>query len=138
MSSAFGVSDKYEKPTKIGFRVRLNFGVISKKIDVLWIVLTLLAPATLMCAEGTRSDDSRVQEDTIHGLIRDVQVRSLLELESLTVEDEDGGLWVFEAWGKRLTGFTPSHLREHMVLGDQVTVTFHREDGILIVDDLSD
>ena len=67
-----------------------------------------------------------------------MEASSLLELESLVVEDDDGVEWAFEGRGGSFVGFTPSHLREHMVLGMRITVTFHREDGALVLDEVGD
>ena len=108
-----------------------------------WQVTLLLVPITLIatalaCGAGTSSDSKGQSSEMVHGLVRAVQTRSLLELESLTVEDDDGTEWRFEARGRRFADFTPSHLREHMVLGVPVTATFHRENGVLVLDDITD
>ena len=38
----------------------------------------------------------------------------------------------------QISGFSPSHFREHMALGLPATVTFHQEDGKLVLDDIKD
>ena len=52
--------------------------------------------------------------------------------------DETGKKWHFEANGKTFASFTPSHLNEHMLLGLRVTVVFHEEGEVLVVDDVTD
>ena len=74
----------------------------------------------------------RVHRLTVYTLFEDTS------LESLTLVDENGTRWMFEARGRQVEGFTPSHVREHMVLGQPVRVTFHRENGALIINDITD
>ncbi len=76
--------------------------------------------------------------ETARGLIQEVQSESLLELKSLTLRTRSGETLEFAANGKTFAGFSPSHLREHMVLGDPVTITFHREGETLVIDDVTD
>ena len=79
------------------------------------------------------------QSGAIRGHLVDVQSESLLELTSAEIMDGDGKRWKFEARGFSEPGdFTPSHLREHMVLGEPVTVKYHDEDGVLVIDDITD
>ncbi len=61
-------------------------------------------------------------EQSVQGIITDVQPRSLTELATLTVRDDAGQLWTFETDGP--VGFTPSHLREHMLTGQPVVVDY--------------
>ena len=93
--------------------------------------------ASLSCNRGSDQGPGGPVAETVSGLIRQVDSRSLLKVRSLTVEDDSGTRWVFEA-DQRFDDFTPSHLREHMVLGLRVAVTFHRDEGRLIIDALSD
>ena len=79
------------------------------------------------------------QSGAVRGHVVDVQSESLLELKSAEIMDGDGKRWRFEARGlSDPADFTPSHLREHMVLGEPVTVKYHSEDGVLVIDDISD
>ena len=102
---------------------------------ILGLVLIATVPGVAGCG-GDAADVASPQ--SVRGLIRDVEARSLLELESLTVEGQRGRVWRFEARGEKLPELTPSHLREHMVLGQPVTVTFHQEDGVLVLDAITD
>ena len=73
----------------------------------------------------------------MRGLITDVQAGSLTEAESFTVqEDGTGRLWTFTTEG--FIGFTPSHMREHMLAGQVVAVRYRDEDGRLVAVLISD
>ena len=72
----------------------------------------------------------------VRGVVTGVEAMSLLELRSLDVEDEDGDTWHFEARGFK--GYTPSHLREHMVQGLRVAVVYHKEKGAMVIDEITD
>ena len=102
------------------------------------LLLAVLAPGVLACGSSSSGDSEAGEPETVRGLIQEVKAKSLLELESLTIEDDSGVRWTFEARGKGFEGFTPSHLREHMVLALFVAATFHREDGVLVLDSLAD
>ena len=100
-------------------------------------LMTFLAMAPA-CGGDSDQPSAAPADEAVRGLIKEVKAASISELESLTLDGEDGTTWKFEASGQKFAEFTPSHLREHMVLGLPITVTFHREDGSLVVDDLSD
>ena len=101
------------------------------------LAVAALLIASLSCAGSSDQGSEALVAETVHGLITHVDSRSLLRVRSLTVVDDSGARWVFEA-DRRFDDFTPSHLREHMVLGLPLTITFHREDGRLIMDELAD
>ena len=66
----------------------------------------------------------------VRGLVMEVQGESVTSLVSLTIRDEAGRLWTFDAEG--FVGFTPSHLREHQALALPVTVQYRETaDGLL-------
>ena len=119
--------------------------IITKKIEVklkhwtaLGIAIIVLLTSVLACSGGLDTESKVDLIESVDGLIQDVQAKSLLELQSLTLRDDNGEMLRFEANGKILSGFPPSHLREHMVLGLRVTVVFHREGDALILDDVTD
>lgn len=89
------------------------------------------------CGDRT-AQEPRDATESVRGLVLEVKAESLLAFESLTVRDEEGREWTFEAKGKRFAGFTPAHLRDHMLSGLSVEVAFHREGEALVVDDISD
>ena len=100
--------------------------------------MSLLLPAMIAVWLGCNSEVNRSSQETeiIRGLILEVNAKSLLDIESLTIVDNVGNKWNFNAMGFR--GFTPSHLNEHRVLGDPITVTFHRAEGALVIEEISD
>ena len=77
------------------------------------------------------------ETERVLGRLIDVQSSGLLALDSIEIVDEEGRHWVLEGPGD-FEHLTPSHLRQHMVLGEQVEVTFHRAGGRLVIDRLRD
>lgn len=77
-------------------------------------------------------------ESEIRGMVQAVEPRSPLDIESLTVVDSEGVVWVFQGGPRTPAGFTPSHLREHMLLGEPVSVFYHAEGEALVIDDITD
>ena len=78
----------------------------------------------------------------VRGVVTDVQARSLLELESLRVVDEQNTVWDFQPGPEGVTGsghdYTPSHLRQHMVQGVPIIVTYTERDGVLTIVSISE
>ena len=75
-------------------------------------------------------------EDTVTGYIVDVSARSLLEIDVLTIEDEDGAEWSFS--GRGYGGVTPSHLRQHMLQAIQIVVAYRDEGDVLLIQEIRD
>ncbi len=84
-------------------------------------------------AQGTAEDYS-----SFTGTVTSFEAKSLLELESITVANESGEQFEFFADGRRFEEFTPAHVREHMVLGDLVEVTYLESGGRLLMVSLQD
>lgn len=102
-------------------------------------MIAMTMAITFSACEPNRDTDAEGQETiTVHGLVQDVNVRSLLEIISLTVRDHKGQDWVIQAGTTQISSFPPSHIREHMVLGQPVTVFFHQENGVFLLDDIID
>jgi hypothetical protein len=76
--------------------------------------------------------------DTIRGQITDIRGASLLTFESISIFDDTGREWTFYSDGKRFSDFTPSHIREHMLSGASVEISFHRENAYLVIDGIRD
>ena len=112
--------------------------MILKHWAILGIVILVSITSALACSGGSTTESIADVTERVEGLIQDVEAKSLLELQSLTLRDDNGETLRFEANGKILAEFPPSHLREHMVLGLRVTVVFHREGDTLILDDVTD
>ena len=101
-----------------------------------FLIAAVMAMAIVLSGCGGGATGTQAVQQVVRGEIMDVKARDLLRIESLTVRGPDGRTWVFESRGP--LEFTPSHVREHMVLGHQVEVTFHEEDGVLVADRLAD
>ena len=78
----------------------------------------------------------------VRGLVTNVQARSLLELELLQIVDEQNIVWEFRPGPQGVTGaghdYTPSHLRQHMVQGMPIIVTYTERDGVLTIVSISE
>jgi len=96
-------------------------------------VLALLAALSVLAA----SCGGGSEEKTVRGLLTDVQGRAIAEVETLTIQEEGTGkVWTFYAQGD--VGFTPSHLRQHMLRGEPVTVRYREQPDRLLVIRLTD
>ena len=73
---------------------------------------------------------------TVRGAVVDVQESVPFQLGSVDVQDENGTVWHFEARG--FEGVSPPHLREHMVQGLRVSVTYREDGGALVVVTITD
>ena len=92
--------------------------MLSKRLAVILATLLLVLAA---CGNG---------EQSVRGQMIDVRAHSLTEVETLRLQDAEGRVWEFETEGP--IGFTPSHLREHRLIGQPVTV-YYREEGERLV-----
>ena len=72
----------------------------------------------------------------VRGQVVEVVSRSFSELESLRIRDKDGEEFVFETEG--FIGFTPSHVREHQLLGQTILVTYEKRGERLVAVFLED
>jgi hypothetical protein len=66
----------------------------------------------------------------LRGLVVDVQSASFSQVQAFTLRTDTGETHEFVVEGN--VGFTPSHLREHMMLGDPVVVSIRHSDGLQI------
>ena len=96
----------------------------------------VLAVALLALFHAGACGTAGSAEDTVTGHVIDVSAKSLLEIEVLTVEDDSGTAWKFSGRGYR--GVSPSHLRQHMLQGLQVVVTYRGEGEDLLIRDIRD
>lgn len=62
--------------------------------------------------------------------------RSITEIESLRLRDDEGRIWEFSTRGP--VGTTAAHLRQHQLAGEKVLVTYRNEDGRLVASDIRD
>ena len=101
--------------------------------------------AVLMIAADCGDDGRGATQDQtlqVRGVVTEVQARSLLELEQLRVTDERNTVWEFRLGPEGVTGsghdYTPSHLRQHMVQGIPIIVTYMEKDGVLTIVSISE
>ena len=90
------------------------------------VAWTVLLAACQPQASPTRYD----------GLVVEVQAASFLQIASFTLRTDDGTLVEMTVEGD--VGMTQSHLREHMALGDPVSVTARHADGLTIATRIED
>ena len=101
--------------------------------------------AVLVTAADCGGDGKGETEEAalqVRGLVTNVQARSLLELELLQVVDAQNIVWEFRPGPQGVTGaghdYTPSHLRQHMVQGVPIIVTYTEKDGVLTIVSISE
>lgn len=103
------------------------------------IVLTLLLIGALAACSADASDAAAQPSlQAVRGQVLHVEARSLIEIEALEIQDDDGAIWRFEGRGKVIPGFAPSHLNEHKLLGLSVEVAFYRDGDALVLHDVTD
>tara|TARA_Y100001960_G_scaffold218514_1_gene228399 strand:+ start:220 stop:567 length:348 start_codon:yes stop_codon:yes gene_type:complete len=73
----------------------------------------------------------------ISGSIIDFQAKSFTELNRITIITSEGQEYNLNV-NKDLGKFTPSHLRQHMALGDPVQVSYIERDGVKWLENISD
>ena len=101
--------------------------------------------AVLMIAADCGDDGRGATQDQtlqVRGVVTEIQARSLLELEQLRVIDERNTVWDFRPGSGGVAGsghdYTPSHLRQHMVQGIPIIVTYMEKDGVLTIVSISE
>ena len=103
------------------------------------IALALLLICALAACSADASDaPTQSSLQAIRGQVLHVEARSLIALDALEIQDENGAIWRFEGRGKVVPGFAPSHLNEHKLLGLSVKVTYYREGDALVLHDVTD
>ena len=114
-------------PDSAGTMSRRQVQPVAPGRSVLCVALAMLVLALAACGgEGAES---------VRGAV--VDVLGPFVLGSIDIQDENGKIWHFEARGE-LEGFTPSHLREHMVQGLPVLVTYDDDGGALVIVSVTD
>ena len=96
------------------------------------LAVGLLAGVALACG----AEDGPGTAASVSGVVLDMSAQSLVQIESLTLQDEAGAAWDFVGGGYK--GVSPSHLRQHMVQGLPISVSFHEEGGVLVIDEIGD
>ena len=95
-------------------------------------VFTAVMATTLLLAAGCETAGAL----QVRGQVVEVVPRSFSEVESLTIRDDEERLYTFETEG--FVGFTPSHVREHQILGQTLLVTYEKRGNVLVAIRLED
>lgn len=93
-------------------------------------VLLLLAALLALAACG----DGETRQ--VRGQVIGVSARNFAELETLRIRDAAGREYRFATDG--FIGFTPSHVREHQLLGQSLLVTYEKRGDELVAVALDD
>ena len=96
------------------------------------IFAAVLLAGILACSGADEATDI----PSVSGVVLNVTARSLTQIDVLTVRDKSGVTWDFQ--GGAYKGYSPSHLREHMLQGLRVTVSYREENGVLVIDEVAD
>ena len=96
------------------------------------IAAVTLAVLGLLLLIGCDEDGSR----QVRGQVVEVVARNFTELESLRIRDSEGREYLFTTDG--FIGFTPSHVREHQLLGQSLLVTYEKRGDTLVAVALED
>ena len=98
---------------------------------------SFLAPAVLLLAAllslAACGDGETWQ---VRGQVIEVSARDFAELETLRIRDDAGREYRFTTEG--FVGFTPSHVREHQLLGQSLLVTYEKRGDKLVAVALTD
>ena len=104
-----------------------------------FILFVFLNVANLFNMNCTRLSENQIDDKYIkRGLIQEVKSDSLKNYDFFILKDIDNNEYVFQQGNSNIIGFSPSHLREHMLLGLPVSVEYYIYDGSYIVINLYD
>ena len=105
-------------------------------VFILFIFLNVVNLFNMNC---TRLSENQINDKYItRGLIQEVKSDSLKNYDFFILKDIDNNEYVFEQGNSNIIGFSPSHLREHMLLGLPVSVEYYIYDDSYIVINLYD
>ena len=98
--------------------------------------LVLLMLVLLGACAAPAPPPAAAPTQTVRGVLVDVQSASLQQLSEFTLRTDDGQDLSFTPAPNFNQGvehqMTPGHMRQHMALGDPVTVTYRDDNGKLI------
>ena len=107
---------------------------------VLWNVgfaATLLILSA--CGDGGSAPPASSPGETtgqVEGMVVEVVGRDIVEIETLRIRTPDEKIWTFTSEGP--LAFSPSHLREHQLFGQSVTVAYTRRGDVLVAVEIGD
>lgn len=111
-------------------------GKIPRRAAIAVVALGLLLSAG--CGDYTSRDDTAqdAAAQQVRGQVIEVVARNFTELASLRIRDAAGQEYAFTTEG--FTGFTPSHVKEHQLLGQSLLVTYVERGDTLVAVRLED
>jgi hypothetical protein len=98
-------------------------------------ILALLLLLSTACVSDETVDNVTVAKQ-VRGQIVEVVARNIAEIELLTIRDDSGLEYTFTT--KEAVGFTPSHLKEHQLLGQSVLIKYVDQGGRLVAVEMGD
>jgi hypothetical protein len=101
------------------------------------ILTALVLALVLVSGCGRGGDTTPASGGLVRGLVVAVEERTIIELKSLKIRDEEGKIWTFTSRAGSV-GFTPSHLREHQLFGRPVVVTYVADGNTLVAVEITD
>ena len=78
----------------------------------------------------------RGSEKTVTGQVTGVVERNLVEVELLRIRDRSNKIWEFTTTGD--IGMSPSHLKQHQLLGQGVLVVYKKIENRLVIFEILD
>ncbi len=111
---------------------------VSRSLAV-FVLLLIFGPGC-----GSRPpEDGNAPPLRVRGQIIEVVARNIAQVETLRIRDESGREFTFttDQAGDQsggFVGFTPSHLKEHQLLGQTVLVSYVERDGLLVAVKIED
>jgi hypothetical protein len=98
--------------------------------------LALAFTVAFGCGGSSAADTGR-SGGQVRGLVVEVVSRSITEVDRLRIRDEAGTVWTFVG-DEEFIGFSPSHVREHQLLGQTLLVTYESRGDSLVAVNISD
>ena len=108
---------------------------IQPTLGILALLLLLTMLFTTACGGGETADGVTGAKQ-VRGQIVEVVARNIAEIELLTIRDDTGRGYTFTTEG--YVEVTPSHLKEHQLLGQSVLVSYVERDGLLVAVKIED
>ena len=112
-------------------------GACARAASVLLPLSLALALTIAFSCGGSSATDTVQSSGQVRGLVVEVVSRSITEVDSLRIRDEAEDVWTFVA-DEGFIGISPSHVREHQLLGQTVLVTYESRGDSLVAVNISD
>ena len=107
-----------------------------KELITLFLFLTMVSMFNINCSKLFQNQIE--YKHMTRCLIQEVKSDSLKNYDFFILKDIDNNEYVFQQGNSNIIWFSPSHLREHMLLGLPVSVEYYIYDGSYIVINLYD